>query len=68
MDVIKFSVAPIDENLCHAFPQMSPEARVRLARRMWEHLFSMVAEIAHFPRKVHHTNWRDYVVFKTRPR
>jgi KDO2-lipid IV(A) lauroyltransferase len=31
---------------------------------MWEHLFLMLAEIAHFPRKVHDTNWRDYIHFK----
>ena len=31
---------------------------------MWEHLFLMIAEIAHFPRKVHDTNWRDYIHFK----
>jgi Kdo2-lipid IVA lauroyltransferase/acyltransferase len=64
MDVIKFRAALIDENLCHAFPQMSSKARARLARQMWEHLFLMIAEIAHFPRKVHDTNWRDYIIFK----
>jgi KDO2-lipid IV(A) lauroyltransferase len=31
---------------------------------MWEHLFLMLAEIAHFPRKVHDTNWREYIRFK----
>jgi KDO2-lipid IV(A) lauroyltransferase len=28
---------------------------------MWEHLFLMVCEVAHTPRKVHETNWRRYV-------
>src|SRR5215467_6546965 len=54
----------VDENLRHAFPEMSAEERRRTARRMWEHLFLMIAEIAHFPRKVHDTNWRDYMTFK----
>ena len=31
---------------------------------MWEHLFVMLAEIAHFPRKVHDTNWREFIHFK----
>ena len=43
---------------------MSADTRARLARQMWEHLFLMLAEIAHFPRKVHDTNWRDYITFK----
>ena len=54
----------VDENLRHAFPEMSAEARRRTARRMWEHLFVMLAEIAHFPRKVHDTNWREFIHFK----
>ncbi|MDZ7620064.1 MAG: lysophospholipid acyltransferase family protein, partial [Patescibacteria group bacterium] len=28
---------------------------------MWEHLFLLVVEVAHTPRKIHETNWRDYV-------
>src|SRR5262245_23314757 len=63
-DVIGFRRTVIDDNLRHAFPKMSSDARHQLARRMWEHLFLMVAEIAHFPRKVHDTNWRDYIRFK----
>ena len=41
-------------------------SRRRMAREMWEHLFLMLAEIAHFPRKVHDTNWRDYIRFQKR--
>lgn len=51
----------VDDNLAHAFPEMSPAERLRLARRMWEHLFLLVLEVAHTPRKIHETNWRDYV-------
>ncbi len=28
---------------------------------MWEHLFLLVLEVAHTPRKIHETNWREYV-------
>ena len=28
---------------------------------MWKHLFLLVAEVAHAPRKIHETNWRHYV-------
>jgi KDO2-lipid IV(A) lauroyltransferase len=54
----------IRENLERAFPQLSPRERKRLARRMWEHLFLMVSEIAHAPRKIHDTNWRKYIRFR----
>lgn len=64
MNVIPLRRSLVDDNLRHAFPEMSVEERRRTARRMWEHLFLMVAEIAHFPRKVHDTNWRDYIRFK----
>jgi KDO2-lipid IV(A) lauroyltransferase len=54
----------IDENLLRAFPQLSSGERSALACRMWEHLFLMVCEIAHAPRKIHDTNWRRYVRFR----
>jgi KDO2-lipid IV(A) lauroyltransferase len=28
---------------------------------MWRHLFLMVCEVAHAPRKIHETTWRDHV-------
>jgi KDO2-lipid IV(A) lauroyltransferase len=28
---------------------------------MWEHLFLLVIEAAHIPRRIHATNWRDYI-------
>ena len=53
----------VDENLQTAFPDWSAEERAECARRMWRHLFLMVTEIAHTPRKMHRTNWRKrYVV------
>jgi Kdo2-lipid IVA lauroyltransferase/acyltransferase len=63
-DVLRFREDVIDDNLRHAYPEMMPQARREMARQMWEHLFLMLAEIAHFPRKVHDTNWRDYIQFK----
>jgi KDO2-lipid IV(A) lauroyltransferase len=51
----------VDENLAHAFPEMSAAERLQTARRMWEHLFILVLEVSHTPRKIHETNWRRYV-------
>ena len=51
----------VDDNLAHAFPELSPAERRQLTRQMWEHLFLLVLEVAHTPRKIHETNWRDYV-------
>ncbi len=54
----------IEENLSHAFPCLTPQQRHRLTRRMWRHLFLLTCEVAHAPRKIHDTNWRDYVTTK----
>ena len=51
----------VDDNLAHALPDLSADQRYQLARRMWEHLFLLVLEVAHAPRKIHETNWRDYI-------
>ncbi|MEM6656166.1 MAG: lipid A biosynthesis acyltransferase [Planctomycetota bacterium] len=58
-DACGFRRAVVDENLSHAFPEADAAERRRIARGMWRHLFLMVAEIAHTPRKVHRTNWRE---------
>lgn len=60
-DVLHIRRGVVDDNLAHAFPEMSSAERSRLAQRMWEHLFLLVLEVAHTPRKIHETNWRDYV-------
>src|SRR5208282_4122226 len=57
-DVLRMRAKVVDENLAHAFPSLAPQERVKLARRMWEHLFLLVLEVANVPRKVHETNWR----------
>jgi Kdo2-lipid IVA lauroyltransferase/acyltransferase len=63
-DVLHIRGGVVDDNLAHAFPELSAAERRHLARRMWEHLFLLVLEGAHAPRKIHETNWRDYVSLK----
>lgn len=60
-DVLRIRRKLVEQNLRQAFPQLSTAEQRRLIRRMWEHLFLMVLEIAHAPRKIHETNWRHYV-------
>ncbi len=59
-DVLKLRRNVVDENIRHAFPHLTERQRLASARKMWEHLFLMVCEIAHAPRKIHETNWRHY--------
>ena len=60
-DLLKIRGRVVDENLIHAFPELLAPQRRQLARRMWEHLFLLVLEVAHAPRKIHETNWREFV-------
>jgi len=60
-DVVRIRRKVVDENLAHAFPGLSEAQRRHLRRRMWEHLFLLVMEVAHAPRKIHETNWRQFV-------
>lgn len=60
-DVLRIRQNVVDDNLAHAFSEMTPRERLDLSRRMWEHLFLLVLEVAHTPRKIHETNWREYV-------
>jgi KDO2-lipid IV(A) lauroyltransferase len=50
----------VEENLRTAFPNLSQHEREVIAWQMWRHLFLMAAEIAHTPRKVHETNWKEH--------
>ena len=50
----------VDENLRIAFPSITAEERDAITWQMWRHLFLMMAEIAHTPRKVHETNWKEH--------
>jgi len=60
-DLLRIRGRVVAENLLHAYPESTPDERRDLARRMWEHLFLLAAEMAHAPRKIHRTNWRDYI-------
>lgn len=60
-DVLRVRGKVVEENLCHAVPEMSEPQRQRLVRGMWQHLFLLVLEVAHAPRKIHETNWRKFV-------
>ena len=51
----------LEENLRLAFPDKPEAERQRIGREMWEHLIILIAEMALTPRKLHDTNWRDYV-------
>lgn len=63
-DLLRMRAKVVDENLAHAFAGLSPHERAALARQMWEHLFLLVLEVAHVPRKVHETNWRQYITLR----
>jgi KDO2-lipid IV(A) lauroyltransferase len=60
MKVLRIRRDVVEENVRTAFPESSPAERERIAWLMWRHLFLMAAEIAHTPRKVHETNWREH--------
>ncbi len=65
-DVLKVRGEVTAENLRNVYPDRSPEWRQRVAREMWEHLLLMLAEIAQAPRKIHDTNWRDFISIRDR--
>jgi KDO2-lipid IV(A) lauroyltransferase len=60
-DVFNIRRRVVDDNLKHAFPELSANERRVMARQMWEHLLLMAFEVMQAPRKIHDTNWRDYV-------
>lgn len=63
-DVLRVRHAVVEENLRYALPDKTEAERRGLTRRMWEHLFLLVLEVAHAPRKIHQTNWRQYARLK----
>lgn len=60
VDVFRVRWKVIEENLRHAYPLWNDAKRRQIAREMWAHLFLFLAEVAHAPRKIHETNWRQY--------
>ena len=61
--VIRVRRGVIDENLRHAYPNLSAAARRAISHQMWHSLFLMVAEIAHARRKIHPQSWRKHIHF-----
>ncbi len=59
-NVLRFRRAVVTENLRFAFPEKTLPQRDAIAAAMWEHLFLMIVEVAHAPRKVRRTTWRQY--------
>jgi KDO2-lipid IV(A) lauroyltransferase len=66
-DVVRLRYGVIEDNLRHAFPQWDASYRRRFIRRIWEHLFLMVAEVAQAQRKIHETSFHQYVSFTDKP-
>jgi KDO2-lipid IV(A) lauroyltransferase len=60
-DYVRIRHDVIDDNLRHAFPELNDRQRRDLTWRMWEHFFLMIVEVVHAPRKIHDTNWRDFI-------
>ncbi len=66
-DVARLRYQVVKENLQHVFPDWDDAYRHQFIRRMWEHLFLMVAEIAQARRKIHETSFHQYVTFTDKP-
>jgi KDO2-lipid IV(A) lauroyltransferase len=60
-DLLRLRKQVVKENLRHAYPGLDKYAERKIVRGMWEHLFLMMFEIAHSPRKIHLTNWNQYI-------
>jgi KDO2-lipid IV(A) lauroyltransferase len=53
------------DNLRHAFGDLySDDQRDQILRKMYDHFFMVIMEIVHTPRKIHLTNWRDWLVLQ----
>lgn len=59
-DWTKLRRDPIDGNLLKVYGHLSPAQQSVLRQQMWHHLLLMLCEIAHAPRKIHRTNWREH--------
>ncbi|MCU0962289.1 MAG: lysophospholipid acyltransferase family protein [Pirellulaceae bacterium] len=66
-DVVRLRYRVVDENLQHAFPTWDARTRQHFIRRMWEHLFLMVAEVAQVRRTIHEMSWKRFVTFRDKP-
>ncbi|MBX3423681.1 MAG: lysophospholipid acyltransferase family protein [Pirellulaceae bacterium] len=50
-----------DRNLQLVYGSLDQQQLSFLRRKMWHHLLLMVCEIAHAPRKIHASNWREHI-------
>ena len=60
-DVVKFRRKVIVENLTSVYPDMTPAEVRETTRKMWLHLIMMGIEVVHAPRRIHDTNYLEYV-------
>ncbi|HHK42480.1 MAG TPA: lipid A biosynthesis acyltransferase [Planctomycetaceae bacterium] len=65
-DLLRIRRSVVDDNLRHAFPHWSVAQRQETARAMWRHLFLMVSEVAHAPRKLHPFSFNQRIRFQDR--
>lgn len=63
-NVIRIRRKTIEENICTVFPEWDEQQRRKVIHEMWHYLVMMTFEIAHAPRKIHETNWRNYVTIR----
>ncbi|MDD3469514.1 MAG: lysophospholipid acyltransferase family protein [Thermoguttaceae bacterium] len=52
----------VAENLQIAFPKLDTAQHARIEYQSWRHLLMMLVEIAHAPRRLHDSNWRELVM------
>jgi KDO2-lipid IV(A) lauroyltransferase len=56
-----------DDNLRHAFPEMTdPAARDRRVRDVYRHFCLLLMEIIHLPRMLHTHNWKRHLTLRQR--
>ena len=61
---IRLRRSVVDSNLQLVYGRLPPAQLAYLRYRMWHHLLLMVCEIAHAPRKIHWTNWREHIYMR----
>ncbi len=63
-DVLKVRGRVVQENLRRAFPLAPDQELRRLTRGMWRHLVLMICEMTQAPRRIHETNWRQFITLQ----
>lgn len=54
----------INETYAQVFPSMPKHTQRRLTLEMWRHLLIMACEVVWAQRRIHRSNWGDYVQFR----